>query len=286
MKFDLKKAFPHPVLRPHNDDYPHAEFEVQMDLRRQRGASRVDVTADFSLSDEDILEQVGAEAASFVLILECSTTRYRKAYRTMEPHLEGTLQPGLLRGLVELRPFVVATQLIRDFKASGWHEEFSNMPAVTLTAGTVLAADEPKSYYIDNAEEAPIGSIFETTPVATGGEGRWNCDIEGERIAIQLSVDDHQRFNRARKSLDGKADAAYLMNGIYLPALHHVLVEADSSPSDYDGRRWFRSLNEKLIEHKLQPLGTAQANRLEDAQRLLEDPFRSMPCLDDGWTSG
>lgn len=286
MKFDLKKAFPHPVLRPHSDDYPDAEFEVQMELRRQRGASRVDMAADFSLSDEDILEQIEAGAASFVLILECSMTHTRKAYRTLDPHLEGTLEPGLLRSLVELRPFVVTTRLIRNFRARGWHEEFSSMPAMTLSAGTVLAADEPKSYYIDNAEEAPIGSIFMTTPVTTGREGRWNCNIEGERVEIQLSIDDHQRLTRARKSLDGKADAVYLMNGIYLPALHHVLIEADSSPNDYEERRWFRSLDTKLKEHKLQPLGTEQANRLEDAQRLLEDPFRSMPCLDDDWAIG
>ncbi len=91
MKFDLKKAFPHPVLRPHSNDYPDAEFQVQMDLRRQRGASRVDIAADFSLSDEDILEQIEAGAASFMLILECSTTHTRKAYRTSDSHLEDTI---------------------------------------------------------------------------------------------------------------------------------------------------------------------------------------------------
>lgn len=286
MKFDLKKAFPHPVLRPHSNDYPDAEFEVQMELRRQRGASGIEITADFSLSDEDILEQVEAEAASFVLILECSMTHTRKAYRTLDSHLHDTLPAGLLRGLVELRPFVVATRLIRAFRARGWHEEFANVRSVTVAAGTVLAADEPKNYYIDNAEEAPIGSIFVTTTVATARAGRWNCNIEGERVEIQLSRDDHQRLTSARKSLDGKAEAVYLMNGIYLPALHHVLMEADSSPSDYEGRRWFRSLDAKLKEHKLQSLGSQAANRLEDAQRLLADPFRSMPCLDDDWADG
>ena len=81
--------------------------------------------------------------------------------------------------------------------------------------------------------------------------------------------------------MDGKAEAAYLMNGIYLPALHQVLVEADSARDEYESRRWFRSLDTRLIERKLQPLGSERANRLDDAQRLLEDPFRSMPCLDD-----
>lgn len=281
MKFDLRKAFPHPVLRPHSNDYPDAEFEVQMEIGRQRGSSRVDLSADFSLSDEDILHHVEQGAASFVLILECSTTHTRKAYRTTAHHLEDRLPAGQLRGLVELRPFVVATQLIQGFRARGWHEEFADMPSITATPGTVLAADEPKAYYIDNAEEAPIGSIFDTVPVDTAREGRWNCNLEGERIEIQLSKDDFRRLQTARAALNGKADAAYLMNGIYLPALHHVLVEADSMESEYESRRWFRALDAKLAELNLQALGKEQANRIEDAQRLLEDPFRSMPCLDD-----
>ena len=281
MKFDLRKAFPHPVLRPHSNDYPDAEFEAQMELRREKGGSRVDLSADFSLSDEDILEHVEQGSARFVLILECSTTHTRRVYRTAVSHLDDTLAAGQLRGLVELRPFVVATRLIQEFRARGWHEEFADISSITVTAGTVLAADEPKSYYIDNAEEAPIGSIFDVTALDKAREGRWKCDLDGERVQIQLSSNDFNRLKAARAALNGKADAAYLMNGIYLPALHHVLIEADSSSSDYESRRWFRALDSKLAEHKLQPLGKAQANRLEDAQRLLEDPFRSMPCLDD-----
>ena len=155
------------------------------------------------------------------------------------------------------------------------------MGSLTATAGTVLAVDEPKSYHIDNAEEAPMGSIFEMQPVATARDGRWSCSLEGERITIQLSTNDNRRLKAARKSLAGKAEAAYLMNGIYLPALHQVLVEADLARDEHENRRWFRSLDAKLIERKLQPLGSDRANRLDDAQRLLENPFRSMPCLDD-----
>ena len=188
MKFNLWKAFPHPVLGPHSDDYPDAEFEVQMELKRHRRSSRVDLSADFSLSDEDILATIEQGSASFVLILECSMTHTRRAYRTTDFHLEDTWPSGELRGLVELRPFVVATRTIHNFRAHGWHEEFQDMGSLTATAGTVLAVDEPKSYHIDNAEEAPIGSIFEVQPVATARDGRWSCSLEGERITIQLST--------------------------------------------------------------------------------------------------
>lgn len=279
MKFDLNKAFPHPVLRHGSDDYPDAEFEVQMRLHRQKGSSAVHLSADFSLSEDDILAHIEHGRASFVLILECSMTHVRRAYRARRPTLDEMLPAGELRGLVELRPFVVATCAIGDFRAEGWHDDYRSIDSTSVAAGAVLAADEPKHYYVDNAEEAPIGSIFATTPVSTVQDGRWRCDLGGERIEIQLSTIDHAQLTSARRTLDGTADAAYLMNGIYLPALHHVLMEADLNSDEYDGRRWFRSLNARLVEHKLKSLGTEGVNRLEDAQLLLASPFRSMPCL-------
>ena len=281
MKFDLRKAFPHPVLRPGSNDYPDADFEAEIDIRRKRGMTHVHLSVVFSLSEDDLLKLIEQDAACFVLVLECSTTHLRAAFRTTSTTLEQTFQPGQLRGLVELRPFVVATRTNVAFQADGWHEDFADMPPLTLFPGTVLAADEPKDYYIDNAEEAPIGSIFTTAPLATAHDGTWSCNLNDEKVEIQLSPEDHERLTAARKLLDGKSDAAYLMNGLFLPALLHVLVEADANLGDYEGRRWFRSLNAKLTERNLEPLGASSANRLAHAQRLLEHPFSSMPCLND-----
>lgn len=279
MKFDLNKAFPHPVLRYGSDDYPDAEFQVEIQLDRLKGSSSIRLAVEFSLSEDDILEQVEQGRASFVLILECPMTHLRKAYTALEPNFDEVLPAGELRGLVELRPFVVATCAIRDFRAKGWHEDYHSMDSISVAAGAVLAADEPKQYYIDNAEEAPIGSIFVTAAVDAIQDGRWRCNLDGERIEIQLSTTDHGRLTSARRALNGTADAAYLMNGIYLPALHHVLMEADMHRDDYETHRWFRSLNARLAEHRLSRIGTMGANRLEDAQHLLESPFGSMPCL-------
>ena len=47
MKFDPGKAWPHPVLRPpsYGDDYPQAEFEVEIEVKRIKGALLHDSTA-------------------------------------------------------------------------------------------------------------------------------------------------------------------------------------------------------------------------------------------------
>lgn len=48
MRFDPGKAWPHPVLRPpsYGDDYPHAEFQVEIEVLRSVTGTAVEVTAE------------------------------------------------------------------------------------------------------------------------------------------------------------------------------------------------------------------------------------------------
>ena len=66
MRFDPGKAYPHPVLRPPDvgDDYPNAEFQVEIEVNRSVGSTAVDVAAEFDLSDLDLLALVDARAAA------------------------------------------------------------------------------------------------------------------------------------------------------------------------------------------------------------------------------
>ena len=284
MRFDDGKAFPHPVLRHGSTDYPDAEFQVQLDLVRREHNSGVRLSAQFDLSAPNLLELIEHGDAQYTLILSCSTTHFRIACATADRHLEHDIPPGKLRGLTELFPFVIASSEVRDFRSEYWHEDFRDFGRLDIPPGTVLAADSQKTYYIDNAEEAPIGSIFETRESPNALDGRWECNLDGERVQILLSPGDHNRLSRARNELNGKPDAAYLMNSLWLPALHHVLVLADASTRDYDARRWFRALDAKLSDAKRDTLGSSKSDRLKDAQQLLEYPFASLPCLDNAFS--
>ena len=64
MRFDPGKAWPHPVLRPpiYGDDYPQAEFEVEIEVERALGSTSVEVTVEFELSDSDLLQLVGGRS--------------------------------------------------------------------------------------------------------------------------------------------------------------------------------------------------------------------------------
>ena len=281
MRFDDGKAFPHPVLRHGSRDYPDAEFQAQLDLVRQENGSGVRLSAQFDLSAPNLLELIERGDAQYTLILSCSMTHFRMACTTATPCLERDIPPGKLCGLTELLPFVVASSELRDFRSDCWHEDFRGIGRLDIPPGTVLAADSQKTYFIDNAEEAPISSIFETREITKAQDGQWECNLDGERVRVLLSPSDHHRLSRARIKLNNTAEAAYLMNSLWLPALHHVLVLADANTDDYDGRRWFRALDARLSEAKCLPLGSDRSDRLKDAQQLLDYPFASLPCLDN-----
>lgn len=278
MRIDAGKGWPHPVLRPpeYGDDYPNAEFEVTIDLKLAPGSVAVDLAAGFELSDPDLLQLARTGAAEYVLLVRSPKTHFRQEFRSAEPLIERSFR-GELSGRVEFSPFLICVEPQREFTAQGWHPDFAGL-AFALAPGLVLAEDKPKECWIDADAESPIGAIFEQEP-SGNQSGRWECNLAGNRIKICLSPADSSRFVAARDQANNTPQGQYLMNGLYLPVLIHVLNEADKSCDEFEEYRWFDSLNHRLEAVGCEPLGSTSANRALDAQKVLESPFAKMPML-------
>ncbi len=278
MRIDAGKGWPHPVLRPreYGDDYPNAEFEVTIDVKLAPGSVAVDLTAGFELSDPDLRQLVGGGAAEYVLLVQSPKTHFRQEFRSTEPLIERPFR-GELSGRVEFSPFLICVEPQRSFVAQGWHADFAGL-AFDLAPGVVLAEDKPKECWVDAADEAPLGTIFE---YRKGGpkDGRWDCNLESNRVQILFSDADSKRFESARDQANNTPEGQYLMNGLYLPVLIHVLKEADKSRDEFEEFRWFDSLNHRLEAVGCEPIGSTSANRALDAQKVLESPFAKMPMI-------
>ena len=238
------------------------------------------VRADFEMSDPDLLALVDAGQASYVLRVLAPRTHFRGAIVSDKIKIEETFQEGQIHGLAVFSPFLVSTSRLRSYSAKGWHADYASL-GFDVEPGSVLAEDEPKEYWVDTAEEAPIGSIFtlrrsDDSPLS---DGIWRCHLLEEKVVLEMSTADYKRFLEARGRVNGTADASYIMNAVYLPALIWVLEEADRGEEQYRNFRWFRVLDARLGEAHCAGLGAPKASRLTDAQTLLQSPFGRMPLL-------
>lgn len=281
MRFDSGKAWPHPVLRPRSvgDDYPDAEFEVEVQILGARGSTAIDVDATFELSDENLLQIIEDNCAKYVLLVKSPKTHFRRLLTAKDPHIRKSFRAGDLSGRVEFTPFLISTQVLPEFRANGWHSDFAGR-TFQIPCGAVLAEDELQEYWIDTANEAPLGSIFGSRLQPRLQDGCWNFELAEDRIWILMSKNDTERFKKARHRVNNQPEAHYLMNGLYLPALTAVLYQVDQDVEEYrESHSWFGSLDERLAAVDCKPLGTPAINRLLDAQKVLEFPFPKMPIL-------
>ena len=196
--------------------------------------------------------------------------------------IEETFSDGRIHGLLVLSPFLICTTRLPKFSVSGWHVDYASL-CFDVEPGSVLAEDAPKEYWIDTAEETQVGSIFTVKPCddSAPNPGTWKCRLDGPKVALEMSRSDYERFALARGRLNGTVEAAYLTNAVYLPALIWVLQEADGDEEQYSDLRWYRALDERLGEPHCPLLGMSGADRLSDAQTLLNSPFGRMPLLSE-----
>ena len=278
MRFDPNKFYTYPVLRPSSTDYQQAAFEVEIQPDRIRGTTSLRVTADFFLSDPDLQTLLTEGRAAFVLRIHSIGSHHRSAYMTRDSQVSRTFADGQLHGRTELWGFLIAMQDLPNFRAERWHADYGSM-SFDIHAGAVLAADEPKEYWIDTAEEALIGSIFELQENSRLAAGSWEVQLDDDKVVLHMSMRDYQRFCQARSRVNGTTDAAYIMNSVYLPALIWTLQVADVDSDSYSDNRWYRSLNSRLSDCECMPLGSTAESRLMDAQKLLDNPFANLPLM-------
>lgn len=274
MKYDPGKAYLYPVLRPGgaDRDYPRAEFQAKLDVDRIEGTTAVRASAAFALSDPDLLALVERGLAEYVLLVRAAASHHRSAHRAASPPIVAEFGNGDLSGRTEVRGLLVALSDLPGFRATGWHADYEGL-SFDIGAGSVLAEDGPKEYWIDNAEEAAIGSCFYADKEDGLRNGQWKCNLHDDRVCLRMSSDDFGTFERARDRVNGTPEAASVMNGVFLPALVYALQTADRDGDEYADRRWYRSLDTRLADCGLRELGDGGADRLADAQRLLEEPF-------------
>lgn len=183
MKFNAKRNYLHPVLRPHSDDYPEGALGTSLRVAIDKKEVNLEIT--FEVSEPSIQAHISGGNAICAAMLYCSTTLYREMLRagTGSTTAETTICTDLLQGNVEVHPSIVALDDFA-FQSSTVHEEYRSAP-IAVARWSPLATDQTWHFSV-NPSTRPAKGIFnrqieETLP---DGEFDINCDTTSRYVNI------------------------------------------------------------------------------------------------------
>jgi len=232
MKFDRQKAFPYPVLRPESDDYKNVDFQTIVEPIV--GKEKLTVKITYTISSDEIVEEINKGNAEYVSIISCRDTYFRAFLPSTAPRSENDFDINKLRGEVKVDPYVVVIKEIPSFSSPDINPEFGTGP-FNLSIGDVLAQDEPQVFYIDRDVFKPVTSVFELVKKDNLNDGEWTIGFEEDHIQIEVSPNMKKKIDDARNDRDKKV---ILLNSIYFAAVMQTIQKLKTSPGDFEDRKW------------------------------------------------
>ena len=270
MKFAENKAFPHPVLSKHSDDYMAREFQAAFRFAVDAETYAPTLRVKCTLSDEALEGLVRAGQAEFAIETYCAQTFLRRIAKSRESEFQVAFERGAIHGRVELNAFVVCNGHVSAFGSPNFNPEFGASAVFNLEPGDVLAVQSPVSYWWDLEQIRPIGTVFELVESGTPKPGSFVVSWEDQHIKIEMRKDDKNRFATARKIREQKP--ALLMS-VYFPALVETLRVMADEEDDHSDKRWFQAIQHKMNEKGLE---LSPDKALGIAQELLGMPLNGI----------
>ena len=262
MKFDAQKTFPYPVLRPFSDDYQESDFQFTADFNIDTDEIRLDCS--FITSCQEIASLVREGKAEYVALVTCRSTYYRDLVRTRDLTVSARYDSNNLKGEVQVYPFIVATQEIKNFTCSDINSEFG-ANEFNFRAGQPLALDQPCTAYIDRELFKPVTSVFEIVRSESVDDGEWILSFDEDKIQIALSPRTKEIIDEARNEPSNKA---ILVNSIYFATTMEVIQVLKETDVHHE-KRWA-----KVFEQQFHNLGIKLSEpNYRIATKLMRNPL-------------
>jgi hypothetical protein len=257
------------MLSRATEDFPTGEFNFSFSVeeRTSDGRLRLDYTCD--ITEADLKKLVQSELARIGLFVWCGDTYFTQLRQLSFDRDVLEFEGGLLNGRVVLRPLLWTERALDEWRPANVHPEFGT-GAIPIGQHKLLGIGDEYVIHVGRDKLRPLETIFTLAVSEEMAEGRIGINMEADRIRIVVDKKTHASINLYRGNNIGKA---ILLNGVYLPAVMEVLRNLSSEKQLYEGYRWFRPFVAKC-EHL--SIDLAEPPLLQDAQRLLLDPYRRL----------
>ena len=272
MKYNARRNYLHPVLRPYSDDYPNGAFHTQI-TRSEVVDGDLNLAMAFEVSEESILEQINNGRAACVAMLYCRATLHRQMLSAGTASLEisESIPVQFLVGNIDLHPAIVVNEPI-DQPTVTAHSEYNSEP-ISIGRWHPLAVDQTWRFQV-NPNVRPTKGIFnlETDDSLPDGEFDIKADVADRYVRITANSNTREKF----RNLPG--DESRPLSTVYMSALVTALAEVkglgDAEESHDDG--WVNCIKVNLKRLNLDIGASDQPGThtlLRAAQCLLNNPF-------------
>lgn len=274
MKIKESTSYPHPVLAPWSDDIASASFDTRIVFKLDEAESQVTIRCDVTLDHPDIRSLIETGSATFGCFIKCQETGLRRLQSFGFPSGSQQFASGVLLGRVQLRPVVWSTRQIADYEPVGAHVEFAG--SMNVDAGQILALDDEQMIEVTRPPLPPLESIFKIESSDDVPAGEFEIDTADDRITVLMPNATYQLVQDLRNA--DESTRAALMNALYVPIIMEVLDQLRDGEDQFEQYRWLHPFRARC---ELAEVDLSKPSLLNDAQKLLQQPFASLSQLID-----
>lgn len=270
------RQYPHPVLSYFADDVIDSDFQAS--LKSSKTQNTYIFEAQCITSSDGIIQLINEKKACYAFHFECSTTRYRKVFRSYGPNFTFQLPADSIEGKVQICSFILATENIEHYFLPEFHSDYEDH-TFSIKKGDVLAIDTERTF-IAEKEYDPlkrIPSIFSVQPIRGENVQPVDIDSSGHKIIIKLSEDNFEYY----KTISLNQNLQPLLSSlIIMPALVSILEtikNSDDQEIDLEELRWYRVIRSRLKEIgiDIENKSTFLDSTLAVAQKLIGEPLNA-----------
>lgn len=225
------------------DDYKtDSSFSAQVEKIRT-GINEVSLVITIELIDDGLTDLINSGNARIVCHIESSLSSYRavRDVGLFDSRIVIPIEPSVMRGMLEITPFIVATQTIDSYSNVMFGEFYAG--SYKIDSGDILAFAPTIEAEIEPEEldKRPTQSIIK---ISGHDRREMTIDLTGEYILIRLPKETYSGY----KMLSGKENSHHKLSlmAVVLPALMEAMYEMKTGDGSSDEKVWSRVIRAKM----------------------------------------
>jgi len=268
------KYFPYPVIRPFKEDFQESTFDIE--LSQETIDNTMIIKGSIKMNNNSILREIEHGNVKYALHLEESETMFREIYYFSEQSFEVNVSLDKIRSTVEVVPFIIAVNDIKNFKSDDLIGIFDGL-TIDYDANNIIGVGSPMKIDVvkENDDIEAINSIFMVVP-NEDITNIFELTLERERIKIKVSEKTFKLYNQMSKNyqITNSNDNIVLLTLMVLPVFIETLNRLKNSSEMCKEYIWYDPLIEAFNKKGIDILNEFEKDNFDaykNAQIIFEE---------------